>query len=115
MNNDAGGFSTKHCNKACDHGSECTLPADHLPPSRHESEHGCVFYDETPELAAKLAAARSIRAHGEAMNEAATELVEEHHRRELPDLTRRRCLAGAVEILRLELKVRELERATGGR
>ena len=43
---DAGGFSVVPCGKVCDHDSPCTLPADHLPPSRHETEHGCTFYDD---------------------------------------------------------------------
>lgn len=43
---DAGGFSTKPCGKMCDHDSPCTLPLDHLPGSRHETEHGCTFYDD---------------------------------------------------------------------
>ena len=42
---DAGGFLMRECGKRCDHDSQCTLPADHLPATRHESEHGCIFYD----------------------------------------------------------------------
>lgn len=34
------------CGKRCDHGSECLLLADHAPPDRHETQHGCIFYDE---------------------------------------------------------------------
>src|SRR5690242_8756710 len=60
---DAGGFSSKLCGKPCDHGSPCTLPADHLPQSRHETEHGCTFYDDdnSPELEAARARSRALR------------------------------------------------------
>lgn len=37
--------STDFCGKRCDHGSECLLYADHQPPDRHETQHGCIFYD----------------------------------------------------------------------
>jgi hypothetical protein len=34
------------CGKKCDHGSECLGLIGHEPPDRHETQHGCVFYDE---------------------------------------------------------------------
>lgn len=40
---------TDRCGKRCDHGSPCMLDAGHVPVDRHESEHGCVFYDVDPE------------------------------------------------------------------
>jgi len=33
------------CGKPCDHGSPCGLSAGHVPTDRHETEHGCVFFD----------------------------------------------------------------------
>jgi len=33
------------CGKTCAHGSECLLLAGHWPRNRHESQHGCVFFD----------------------------------------------------------------------
>jgi hypothetical protein len=33
------------CGKPCDHGSPCILPTAHAPADRHETEHGCVFFD----------------------------------------------------------------------
>ena len=33
------------CGKPCDHGSPCILSAGHVPADRHETEHGCVFFD----------------------------------------------------------------------
>lgn len=33
------------CGKSCDHGSPCLLYADHQPPDRHETQHGCIFFD----------------------------------------------------------------------
>jgi hypothetical protein len=39
------------CGKRCDHGSECLLLAGHTPSDKHETQHGCVFYDSaTPSL-----------------------------------------------------------------
>ena len=36
------------CGKSCAHGSECLLLAGHTPCNRHESQHGCVFFDAGP-------------------------------------------------------------------
>lgn len=33
------------CGKPCDHGSPCLLLAGHVPAARHETQHGCVFYE----------------------------------------------------------------------
>ena len=33
------------CGKECDHGSPCRLSTGHAPADRHETEHGCVFFD----------------------------------------------------------------------
>lgn len=33
------------CGARCDHGSECLLLASHVPNDRHETQHGCVFFD----------------------------------------------------------------------
>lgn len=33
------------CGKSCDHGSPCIQAANHAPADRHETEHGCVFFD----------------------------------------------------------------------
>jgi hypothetical protein len=33
------------CGKECDHGSPCIQAANHAPADRHETEHGCVFFD----------------------------------------------------------------------
>jgi hypothetical protein len=33
------------CGKQCDHGSPCLLPSSHDAPDRHETQHGCIFYD----------------------------------------------------------------------
>lgn len=33
------------CGSLCDHGSACKLPVAHDPEDRHETEHGCIFYD----------------------------------------------------------------------
>lgn len=33
------------CGARCDHGSECLLLSGHEPSDRHETQHGCVFYD----------------------------------------------------------------------
>jgi hypothetical protein len=33
------------CNKPCDHGSPCLLLKGHEPVDRHDTQHGCVFYD----------------------------------------------------------------------
>lgn len=33
------------CGKKCDYGSECLEPSGHEPADRHETQHGCVFYD----------------------------------------------------------------------
>jgi hypothetical protein len=44
--NDQGlGADAVFCGKCCDHGSPCLLYADHVPPDRHETQHGCIFYD----------------------------------------------------------------------
>jgi len=50
---------TSRCVAVCDHLSRCELPADHLPATRHESEHGCIFYsDVSPAvIAARTASA----------------------------------------------------------
>jgi hypothetical protein len=40
------------CGKRCDHDSPCTLPIGHLPPSHHETDHGCTFYDDPPSTSA---------------------------------------------------------------
>lgn len=45
----SGGKSAGVCGKRCDHDSECLLLADHDPPNRHETQHGCVFYDGAPD------------------------------------------------------------------
>ena len=37
---------TDPCRAQCDHRSACMLPRDHRPSDRHETEHGCIFYDE---------------------------------------------------------------------
>ncbi len=36
------------CAKVCDHNSACLLRLGHEPPDRHETLHGCVFYDNPP-------------------------------------------------------------------
>jgi len=33
------------CGRKCDHGSPCIRCADHEPRDRHETDHGCVFFD----------------------------------------------------------------------
>ena len=33
------------CGKECDYGSPCRLSTGHVPEDRHETEHGCVFFD----------------------------------------------------------------------
>jgi len=33
------------CGALCDHGSECLLLRGHIPQDRHETQHGCVFFD----------------------------------------------------------------------
>lgn len=33
------------CGKRCDQGSPCILWRKHEPASRHQTRHGCVFYD----------------------------------------------------------------------
>ena len=38
------------CGKECDHGSPCILSAGHVPADRHETEHGCVFFDLRPSV-----------------------------------------------------------------
>ena len=38
------------CGKECDHGSPCLLSAGHVPADRHETEHGCVFFDPRPSV-----------------------------------------------------------------
>ncbi len=40
---------TAFCGKCCDHGSPCLLYADHQPQDRHETQHGCIFYDAAPD------------------------------------------------------------------
>ena len=37
--------SPSPCGKPCDHGSPCILLTGHIPTDRHETEHGCVFFD----------------------------------------------------------------------
>jgi hypothetical protein len=36
---------TDRCSTRCDHDSQCTLPGDHEPADRHETDHGCICYD----------------------------------------------------------------------
>jgi len=36
------------CGALCDHGSECLLLRGHTPQDRHETQHGCVFFDPAP-------------------------------------------------------------------
>jgi hypothetical protein len=36
------------CVARCDHDSRCTLPDGHTPTDRHETEHGCICYDQRP-------------------------------------------------------------------
>lgn len=35
----------ERCATRCDHDSQCSLPAGHIPNDRHETEHGCICYD----------------------------------------------------------------------
>lgn len=37
--------TTAICSKRCEHGSECLDLAGHVPADRHETQHGCVFFD----------------------------------------------------------------------
>jgi hypothetical protein len=39
------GKPSAHCGKKCDHDSPCVLRVDHEPRDRHETDHGCVFFD----------------------------------------------------------------------
>jgi hypothetical protein len=41
----APGATAEFCGKSCDHDSPCLLYADHQPADRHETQHGCIFYD----------------------------------------------------------------------
>jgi hypothetical protein len=41
-------FTEARCEQRCSHGSRCTLPAGHALPDPHETEHGCVCYDDPP-------------------------------------------------------------------
>jgi hypothetical protein len=51
MNPDTG------CGKKCDHDSPCILRADHEPRDRHETDHGCVFFDvRQPKLQGRMMA-----------------------------------------------------------
>lgn len=43
------------CAKECDHGSPCQLTTGHPRPDRHETEHGCIFYDASPPPSSALA------------------------------------------------------------
>ena len=43
------------CGKECDHGSPCQLSTGHTPSDRHETAHGCVFFDPHPPKADKPA------------------------------------------------------------
>lgn len=38
------------CGKVCDHGSPCVLVVCHDVPDRHETKHGCVFFDARPNV-----------------------------------------------------------------
>lgn len=38
----------KRCERRCDHGSQCVLPAGHTPPDCHDTEHGCTCWDPEP-------------------------------------------------------------------
>jgi hypothetical protein len=40
---------TDWCGKRCDHDSPCLLPEGHEPADRHETEHGCAFFDGPPD------------------------------------------------------------------
>ena len=42
----------EHCGKRCAHGSPCMLTEHHAPTDRHQTEHGCVFYDDVKPAAA---------------------------------------------------------------
>lgn len=37
--------TTQTCGRPCDAGSPCVLHRDHAPADRHETAHGCIFYD----------------------------------------------------------------------
>lgn len=37
------------CGRQCDHGSPCRLRSGHSSSWRHETEHGCIFYDADPD------------------------------------------------------------------
>lgn len=41
-------WATEVCGKRCAHDSECLLLAGHEPVDRHETQHGCCFYDAGP-------------------------------------------------------------------
>jgi len=34
------------CGALCDHGSECLLLHGHVPQDKHETQHGCIFFDQ---------------------------------------------------------------------
>ena len=39
------------CAQECDHGSRCVLEAGHEPADRHDTEHGCICYDQSASFA----------------------------------------------------------------